>query len=135
MGGKKDGVLRRFLTDNKKAILENMTTTYLMSAFPAAVQKQVDGVFTSDWKGKKIDRETTSTDKAGRTSGAELVRRLPNASVKIDDKTFLSFILDEKGNPLRGKKESLAKAIAEELAIEIINQEMQDPDSRNTPSI
>ena len=36
MGGKKDGVLRRFLTDNKKAILENMTTTYLMTAFPAA---------------------------------------------------------------------------------------------------
>ena len=68
MGGKKDGVLRRFLTDNKKAILENMTTTYLMSAFPAAIQKQVDGVFTSDWQGKKIDRETTTTDKAGRTS-------------------------------------------------------------------
>jgi shikimate kinase len=130
MGGKKDGVLRRFLTDNKKAILENMTTTYLMSAFPAAVQKKVNGVFTSDWKGKKIDRETTSTDQAGRTSGAELSRRLPNASVKIDDKTFLSFILDEKGNPLRGKKESLAKAIGEELAIEIINQEMQDPDSQ-----
>ena len=130
MGGKKDGVLRRFLTDNKKAILENMTTTYLMSAFPAAVQKQVNGVFTSDWKGKKIDRETTSTDKAGRTSGAELVRRLPNASTKIDDKTFLSFILDEKGNPLRGKKESLAKAIGEELSIEIINQEMQNPDSQ-----
>jgi shikimate kinase len=130
MGGKKDGVLRRFLTDNKKAILENMTTTYLMSAFPAAIQKKVDGVFTSDWKGKKIDRETTDTDNAGRTSGAEIVRRLPNASVKIDDKTFLSFILDEKGNPLRGKKESLAKAIAEELSIEIINQEMQDPDSK-----
>ena len=130
MGGKKDGVLRRFLTDNKKAILENMTTTYLMSAFPAAVQKQVNGVFTTDWKDKKIDRETTNTDKAGRTSGAELVRRLPNASTKIDDKTFLSFILDEKGNPLRGKKESLAKAIGEELAIEIINQEMQDSDSQ-----
>ena len=130
MGGKKDGVLRRWLVSNKKAILENMTTTYLMTAFPAAVQKKVDGVWTSDWKGKKIDRETTSTDQAGRTSGAELVRRLPNASVKIDDKTFLSFILDEKGNPLRGKKESLAKAIAEELSIEIINQEMQDPDSK-----
>jgi len=129
MGGKKDGVLRRFLTDNKKAILENMTTTYLMTAFPAAIQKKVDGVFTSDWKGKKIDRETTNTDQAGRTSGAEIVRRLPNASTKIDDKTFLSFVLDEKGNPLRGKKESLAKAIGEELAIEIINQEMQNPDS------
>jgi chloramphenicol 3-O-phosphotransferase len=129
MGGKKDGVLRRFLTDNKKAILENMTTTYLMSAFPAAIQKKVNGVFTSDWKGKKIDRETTSTDQAGRTSGAEVVRRLPNASVKIDDKTFLSFILDEKGNPLRGKKESLAKAISEEMAIEFIIREMKNPDS------
>lgn len=130
MGGKKDGVLRRFLTDNKKAILENMTTTYLMSAFPAAIQKKVDGAWTSDWKGKKIDRESVDTDKAGRTSGAELVRRLPNASTKIDDKTFLSFILDEKGNPLRGKKESLAKAIAEEMAIEYVNQEMQNPDSK-----
>ena len=130
MGGKKDGVLRRFLTDNKKAILENMTTTYLMSAFPAAIQKKVNGVFTSDWKGKNIDRETTSTDQAGRTSGAEVVRRLPNASTKIDDKTFLSFILDEKGNPLRGKKESLAKAISEEMAIEFIIKEMKNPDSK-----
>ena len=130
MGGKKDGQLRKFLVANKKAILENMTTTYLMSAFPAAIQKKVNGVFTSDWQGKKIDRETTNTDKAGRTSGAEIVRRLPQASLKIDDKTFLSFILDEKGNPLRGKKESLAKAIGEEMAIEIVNREMQDPDSK-----
>ena len=130
MGGKKDGVLRKFLVANKKAILENMTTTYLMTAFPAAIQKKVNGVFTSDWQGKKIDRETTNTDKAGRTSGAEIARRLPQASLKIDDKTFLSFILDEKGNPLRGKKESLAKAIGEEMAIEIVNREMQDPDSK-----
>ena len=129
MGGKKDGQLRKWLSANRKVILENMTTTYLMSAFPIAVQKKVDGVYTSDWKGKKIDRETTSTDKAGRTSGAEMVRRLPKASLKIDEKTFLSYILEESGNPIRGKKESLAKAIAEELAIEIINQEMQNPDS------
>ena len=130
MGGKKDGVLRRWLVSNKKAILENMTTTYLMTAFPAAVQKKVDGVWTSDWKGKKIDRETTSTDQAGRTSGAEMVRRLPNASIKIDDKTFLSFVLEESGNPIRGKKESIAKAVAEEMAIEYINQQMQNPDSK-----
>jgi len=129
MGGKKDGQLRKWLTKNKKAILENMTTTYLMTAFPAAIQKKVDGVFTSDWQGKKIDRETTTTDKAGRTSGAEIVRRLPKASLKIDDKTFLSFVLEESGNPIRGKKESIAKAVGEELAIEIVNQEMQNPES------
>jgi dephospho-CoA kinase len=130
MGGKKDGQLRKWLVANKKAILENMTTTYLMSAFPAAVQKKVDGVWTSDWDGKKIDREKTSTDNAGRTSGAELVRRLPQASLKIDDKTFLSFVLEESGNPIRGKKESIAKAVAEELAFDIINEEMQNPDSK-----
>ncbi len=129
MGGKKDGQLRKWLTSNKKAILENMTTTYLMSAFPAAIQKKVDGVWTSDWKGKKIDRETTATDMAGRTSGAEMVRRLPQASIKIDDKTFLSFVLEESGNPIRGKKESIAKAVAEELSLEIVNQEMQNPES------
>ena len=130
MGGKKDGQLRKWLVANKKAILENMTTTYLMSAFPAAIQKKVDGIWTSDWAGKKIDRETTSTDNAGRTSGAELVRRLPQASLKIDDKTFLSFVLEESGNPIRGKKESIAKAVAEEIAFDIINEEMQNPDSK-----
>ena len=130
MGGKKDHQLRKWLTKNKRALLENMTTTYLMTAMPIAVQKKVDGVWTSDWKGKKIDRETTSTDKAGRTSGAEMVRRLPNAAAKIDDKTFLSYILEESGNPIRGKKESWAKATAEELAIEIVNREMQNPDSK-----
>jgi len=130
MGGKKDHQLRKWLTRNKRALLENMTTTYLMTAMPIAVQKKVDGVWTSDWKGKKIDRETTTTDKAGRTSGAEMVRRLPNAAAKIDDKTFLSYILEESGNPIRGKKESWAKATAEELAIEIVNREMQNPDSK-----
>jgi chloramphenicol 3-O-phosphotransferase len=129
MGGKKDHQLRKWLTKNKKALLENMTTTYLMQAMPIAVQKKVDGVWTSDWQGKKIDRETTSTDMAGRTSGAEMVRRLPQASLKIDDKTFLSYILEESGNPIRGKKESWAKAIAEELAIELVNESLQDPDS------
>ena len=56
MGCKKDGQLRKFLLRNKAAILENMTTTYLMTAMPNAIQKKVDGVWTSDWKGKKIDR-------------------------------------------------------------------------------
>ena len=69
MGGKKDGQLRKYLLRNKAAILENMTTTWLMTAMPNAVQKQVNGIWTSDWKGKKIDREAVSTDNAGRTSG------------------------------------------------------------------
>ena len=130
MGGKKDGQLRKWLQKNRKAILENMTTTYLMTAMPNAIQKKVDGVWTSDWAGKKIDRESVATDNAGRTSGAEMVRRLPQASLKISEADFLANILEPSGNPIRGRKESLAKAIAEELAIEMVNAEMQNPESK-----
>ena len=129
MGKRKDGELRKFLLRNKAAILENMTTTYLMTAMPNAVQKKVDGTWTSDWKGKKIDRESVSTNQAGRTSGAELVRRLPNASTRLSDADYLSNILDASGAPIRGRKESLAKAIAEELSFDIVSEALQDPNS------
>ena len=129
MGGKKDSQLKRFLIKNKKAVLENMTTTWLMGAMPEAVQKQVNGSFTSDWQGKKIDREKTSTQQAGRTSGAEIVRRLPNAFKNLDDKTYLSYIVDESGAPIRGRKESLAKAMAEELSFDIFTTELQNENS------
>jgi len=129
MGGKKDGQLKRFLIKNKKAILENMTTTWLVKAMPGAIQKQVDGNFTSDWQGKKIDREKTTTQQAGRTSGAEIVRRLPNAFKNLDDKTYLGYVVDESGAPIRGRKESLAKAMAEELSFDIFAAEIQDENS------
>lgn len=129
MGGLKDGELRRYLLRHKRAILENMTTTYLMTAMPNAVQKQVDGVFTSDWKGKKIDREKVTTDQAGRTSGAEIVRRLPNASTRLSDADFLSNFFTEDGKLIRGRKESLAKAMAEEVSFDIISEALQNPES------
>ena len=129
MGSKKDGQLKNFLVNNKKSILENMTTTWLMGAMPGAIQKQVDGKFTSDWQGKKIDRETVNTNSAGKTSGAEIVRRFPNAAQNISDEVFLGYILDAKGNPIRGRKESLAKALAEEIAFDIFNQQLKNPES------
>ena len=129
MGGKKDGQLRKYLLRNKAAILENMTTTWLMTAMPNAVQKQVDGVWTSDWKGKRIDREAVSTDNAGRTSGSELVRRLPNAVTRLSDADYLSNVLDASGAPIRGRKESLAKAMAEQYAIETIQEGVANPNS------
>ena len=129
MGGIKDGELRKFLLKNKAAILENMTTTWLMTAMPNAVQKQVGGVWTSDWKGKKIDRETVSTDSAGRTSGAEMVRRLPKAGTRMSDADFLSNFFNADGSLIRGRKESLAKAMGEELAIELIKESLLDLES------
>ena len=128
MGGKKDDQLKKFLINAKKAILQNMTTTWLMTAMPGAVQKRVDGVWTSDWKGKKIDRESVKDNNAGRTSGADMVRRKPNVA-SMEDTEFLGYILDSKGNPLRGRKESLAKAMAEEISLEVFNQQLQDDGS------
>ena len=127
IGGIKDGVLEGFLIKNKKAILENMTTTWLTGAIPGAIQKQVDGTFISNWKGQKIDRETVSTDNAGRTSGAEITRRKPGVS-SMPDAEFLSYFINDN-KLIRGRKESLAKAMAEEVSIEIFNSELQNENS------
>ena len=129
MGGVKGGELRRFLLKNKTAILQNMTTTWLTKAMPFAVQKKVDGQWTTEWKGKKIDRETTSTDNAGRTSGNELVRRLPKLTLRISDAEFLGAVVGQGGNPIRGRKEALAKAIAEELSLDLFAEALQDENS------
>jgi hypothetical protein len=133
MGGKKDDQLKNWLLKNKRYVLENMTTTWLMGkdgqgGIPQAIQKQVDGRWINypEWVGKKIDRETTSTDLAGRTSGAELVRRLPNVANNVSEADYLSQILESSGNPIRGRKESLAKAIAEESAFDIINKDFEE---------
>jgi len=133
MGGKKDDQLKNWLLKNKRYVLENLTTTWLMGkdgqgGIPQAIQKQVDGRWINypEWVGKKIDRETTSTDLAGRTSGAELVRRLPNVANNVSEADYLSQILESSGNPIRGRKESLAKAIAEESAFDIINKDFEE---------
>ena len=53
MGSPKDGSYQKFLIDNKKSILENMTTTYLQLAIPAAVEKSVGGAYVLDKNGKR----------------------------------------------------------------------------------
>ena len=133
MGGKKDGQLVNWLLKNKRYVLENMTTTWLMGAngqggIPQAIQKRIDGKWVNypEWVDKKIDREAVSTDNAGRTSGAELVRRLPNAVNNISDTEYLGQVVSPDGNPIRGRKESLAKVVAEESAFDIINDDLQN---------
>ena len=128
LGPKKNDILRKNYLKFKKPILENMTTTWLMTAMPFAVQKQVNGRFTSDWQGKKIDRETVDTDKAGRTSGADIVRRLPNVANKVTDEQFLSYMFKDN-DVIRGRKESLSKAMAEEYSFDLLSEELQNPNS------
>ena len=149
MGGIKNNELQNYLKTNKKAILENMTTFYLTKAFPEAIQKSVGGKYLLDkdgkrvintfgdatfvpnfvnsdvWKGAKIDREKTSTEAKGKTSGNEIIRRVPNISQAISDELFLSSIIGPDGKPIRGRKESLAKAMGEEIAFDIINQDLK----------
>lgn len=136
MGGKEGGALKKFLLDNKKAILENMTTTWLMGkdngktvlgGMPFAIQKRVNGQWLSfpDWIGKKVDRESVNTDLAGRTAGHEMVRRLPNAAKNISDEVFVDSIIDPvTGVSIRGRKESLAKAMAEELSMDVLSDDL-----------
>jgi len=125
------GDLKSWMRKHKAAILDNMTTTYLIGAFPAAIQKQVKGTntWTSDWAGKEIQREKTTTANAGRTSGAFMVRRLPNASSKISDADFVGMLFDANGVIKPGKKPSLAKAIVEETSFDVFSAEIQNPDS------
>lgn len=129
MGGKENGKLRKFLLKNKKAIIENATTTFLMGkdsgnkvlgGLPIAIQKQVDGKFLPypEWIGKKIDRETTAS--RGATSGNQIVRRVP--ANKISDTDYLDFFLEPTGNPIRGRKEALAKELAGEIGLELFQK-------------
>ena len=133
MGGKKDNELVNWLLKNKRYMLENMTTTWLMGAngqggIPQAIQKKIDGKWVSypGWVDQKIDRESVSTDNAGRTSGAELVRRLPNAFNNVSDTEYLGQFVGPDGNPIRGRKESGAKAVAEESAFDIILKDLDE---------
>ena len=131
LGAKRGGELRNNLLKLKKPILENMTTTWLQGAMPFAIQKSVDGKFIDfpDWQGKNIDRENVNTYKAGRTDGKPIVRRLPNAANKIGDSQFLTYMFDSNGDVVRGAKESLSKALAQEYAIDMYNKELKDSNS------
>jgi len=136
MGGKENQELQNWLITNKKTILENMTTTWLMGkdmgnkvagGMPFAIQKRVNGRWINypEWVGKKIDRESVDVDLAGRTAGHEMVRRLPEVNRNVETMEYLSSIIDlETGNPIRGRKESLAKALAEEVSFDIISDDL-----------
>ena len=140
MGGLPGAKFENYLKTRKKAILENSTTTWLMGkdkgnkvdgGIPQAIEKSVGGKFLKypEWVGKKIDRETVETDQAGRTSGAELSRRVKNVDEYVTDEMLLSQFFNEDGTLIRGRKEALEKHLVEELSFEIISNQMDDSTS------
>ena len=120
MGGMANNKLKNFLIKHKKAILENMTTTYLSKSMPFTIQKRIDGKWTTKWNSKsKVDRAKTKTNNTGSTSGFQFIRRIPNIAEVITDQQFVdNFIQD--GKILDKRKLGLAKAIAGEIALEIL---------------
>ena len=91
-------------------------------------KKRVNGKWLNypEWIPEKIDRESVNTDKAGRTSGHELVRRVPNAWQVISDADFKATILGPDGNPRRGAKESLAAQVATDMGRTLITKDLEN---------
>ena len=138
LGKLKDGTYEKNLIKNKKAIIENMTTTFLMGKDSGKkvtvnvggkeiVQEEFIPNFVPypEWVGQKIDREKTLV--RGATAGNEIVRRVP--ADKVSDADFVGLFIDEKGKLIRGKREALGKALAEEVAFEIFTKEIQNENS------
>lgn len=126
-----EGQLKRNLLKFKKVVLENMTTTFLagkdngkevLGGIPQAIQKRVDGRWLSypEWVGKNVDRESTSTDLAGRTSGHLLIRRTPNVNNFVTNEEYIGQFIGSDGKVLRGRKEAISKAIGEEVSLDIV---------------
>lgn len=148
-----------FLKDNKRALLQNYTTTYLAKhpLFKKGVQKSLKGtmgtdnqgnkIFKPNWvspvllenkyefvdeKGNKAARGTFDRDNAGArglTSGPEFIRRNPKINSVITDNEFIDYHF--KDGPLRRKKKQNPEdALAMQLASEIGFEQLAE-DFRN----
>jgi hypothetical protein len=119
-----------YLTTNMNRILKNAPLDWLANNFPSLVEKQVDGVFTADWKGKKIDRERSA--KTGNTAGPQIIRRRKGISVELD--AFLEHYLNPrnakgKRTPKQMRVESLVKMLAQEFGLEYLSAELNKSNS------
>jgi len=136
--GKTKGEVEAFLVDpdNKKAILEAMTTSWLASNLPIAVQKKVRGVgYTTDHVGRKkgtkpgdIEAWNASEDGPykGMTDGKQKIKRNPNAASEVTNAQMLSkFAKGETMTAMnRAGLEKLQLAIAQELGLETFKADL-----------
>lgn len=148
-----------FLKDNKRALLQNYTTTYLAKhpLFKKGVQKSLKGtmgtdnqgnkIFKPNWvspvllenkyefvdeKGNKAARGTFDRDNAGArglTSGPEFIRRNPKINSVITDNEFIDYHFKD-GALRRKKKQNPEDALAMQLASEIGFEQLAE-DFRN----
>jgi len=147
MGGKANNSYKNWLVKNRIPLLKNLATDYLINSYPEGIQKSVGGKFSTDgktfipnfvdfnvWENSKVDREKTSTENKGSTSGNQIIRKHPNIENVIDEDLFLSkqIILNSDGTTqslIRGRKESIAKATAEAYGFQKLNAELNKDNS------
>ena len=150
--------IRKFLSSKGLFIAQNLTTTTLQVKMPQLVQKKLaeTGEFVSypAWVGKKIARASVeSKGKEGKTSGDFEVKRLSDAQMRAQAKidgtpvknlnvaqlAVLEYMFDSVGINAAGNVEvsglkranpkALSKDLAAEAAFEILNEELQNPES------
>ena len=142
MMGKTKAEVEAFLVDpeNKKAILEAMTTSWLASNLPMAVEKKVRGVTTNDGyttdhvgriKGTKpgdIEAWNASDDGPykGMTDGKQKIRRNRSATTDVTSVMLLKEFAN--GNTITDMNRSgltkLQLAIAQELGLETFKADL-----------
>lgn len=136
----------QFLNENYATLLgpNGLTTTYLAKAFPLAVEKYVNGmgwVKYDKWKGRtkgskdgQVDfyRSTELGPMAGSTAGNQKIRRVKDIKNAIPLAKFKSKYIKLDNGKLKIPQmptEALAKQIAQEIGLDMFNEQIQDVDS------
>ena len=136
----------QFLNENYVTLLgpNGLTTTYLAKAFPLAVEKYVNGmgwVKYDKWKGRtkgskdgQIDfyKSTELGPMAGSTAGNQKIRRVKDIKNAIPLAKFKSKYIKLDNGKLKIPQmptEALAKQIAQEIGLDMFNEQIQDVDS------
>jgi len=117
-----------YIKNNYVEIVKNLNEGYLSKNFPELIEKRVDGNYTSDWQGKKID--VIGAEK-GFTSGPEYMRLRPDFESELNKDYFVSKFSSEAfanaSNPSSAraaKYKGLAYQMGDKIAITKFKQEV-----------
>ena len=140
MGGRNKTLptYEQFLNENYETLLSSggLTTTYLLKAFPQAVQKYVNGmgwVNYDTWKGRTKGTKEGQVDfyrtgdgpYQGSTSGMQKTRRVPNIKNVIPLSQFKGKYIDGINNKVKvAPTEALAKQLLQEIGIQTFAAEI-----------
>jgi hypothetical protein len=140
MGGRNKTLpaYEQFLNENYETLLSSggLTTTYLLKAFPQAVQKYVNGVGWVNydtWKGRTKGTKEGQVDfyrtgdgpYQGSTSGMQKTRRVPNIKNVIPLSQFKGKYIDGINNKVKvAPTEALAKQLLQEIGIQTFAAEI-----------